>query len=180
MPIKWTAELDSILLHGVFEECQISFSKALCAKIAERVTAAGMECSAKAVENRLYTWKKKNVTGNTGLNASTNNTTTKPSAAKTSTPKTPRGRAKATPRKKVVDYEDGAEGPVDDEEEITSPSAARGKRGLNGAGPSYAEPDSETEEGDAPTAKRVKAEPVDTDANFVENYNLGDYIDVDV
>ncbi|KAF1361983.1 hypothetical protein EJ07DRAFT_44200, partial [Lizonia empirigonia] len=65
---KWTAELDSILLHGVFEECQISFSKVLCERISARVRAAGerkltretAECTAKAIENRLYNWKKKN------------------------------------------------------------------------------------------------------------------------
>lgn len=32
----------SQLLHGVFEECNISFGKALCAKIAERVNATGV------------------------------------------------------------------------------------------------------------------------------------------
>ncbi|KAH7386704.1 hypothetical protein DE146DRAFT_179366 [Phaeosphaeria sp. MPI-PUGE-AT-0046c] len=61
MPVKWTPELDSILLHAVFEESGISFSKALCNKIAERVKATGIDCTPKAVENRLYSWKKKNV-----------------------------------------------------------------------------------------------------------------------
>lgn len=62
MPIKWTPELDSIvryppfsstssdddsysyskLLHGVFEETGISFSKALCTKISDRVKATGI------------------------------------------------------------------------------------------------------------------------------------------
>ncbi|CBY01146.1 hypothetical protein IAQ61_012028 [Plenodomus lingam] len=171
MPIKWTAELDAILLHGVFEECNISFSKALCAKIAERVQAAGMECSAKAVENRLYTWKKKNISGNTNLNASTSNTPTKPAAKKTSTPKTPRGRAKTTP-KKVVNYDNGTEGPMDDDEQLMSPSAARGKRALSSAskGFSYAEPDSEPDNADILSSKRVKVELVEPEYSLFEAY----------
>ncbi|KAF7672606.1 hypothetical protein GT037_009107 [Alternaria burnsii] len=171
MPIKWTSELDAILLHGVFEECNISFNKSLCTKIAERVSAAGMECTAKAVENRLYSWKKKNVSGQTNLNSATN-TPSKSSAA--NTPKsTPRARAKSTPRKKKQVSEevdsDGPSGLVDDDE-VLSPTAARGKRCLNGkVKPKYAEA-SDNEDGSVdveeeyvPLAKRVKAEPVEDD-----------------
>lgn len=30
------------LLHGVFEECNISFSKALCNKLAQRISSTGI------------------------------------------------------------------------------------------------------------------------------------------
>ncbi|KAH3953298.1 hypothetical protein HBH70_028580 [Parastagonospora nodorum] len=116
MPIKWTPELDSILLHGVFEECNISFSKALCAKIADRVkTGYGIDCTPKAVENRLYSWKKKNLPAA----PSTGNT---PSSTP-KTPKTPKVRAKATPKKIVLDEseEGGPEGLL----ESPSPSVKR-------------------------------------------------------
>ncbi|KAF3053372.1 hypothetical protein E8E11_011741 [Didymella keratinophila] len=43
MSKKWTPELDAILPNGVFEECQISFGKALCKKIAERVRIPGKD-----------------------------------------------------------------------------------------------------------------------------------------
>ncbi|KAJ4988674.1 hypothetical protein SVAN01_05807 [Stagonosporopsis vannaccii] len=129
MSRKWTAELDSILLHGVFEECQISFGKALCEKIAERVRAAGIgvftegftECTPKAVENRLYSWKKKNVTTTpnpftaTGTaTATAPNTPTKPAARarkNPATPKTPRPRNGAGVKKAgSEDKEDGEVG----------------------------------------------------------------------
>ncbi|KAL1793785.1 hypothetical protein ACET3X_008767 [Alternaria dauci] len=166
MPIKWTSELDAILLHGVFEECNISFNKTLCTKIAERVSAAGMECTAKAVENRLYSWKKKNVSGQINLNSATN-TPSKSSAAGTAK-STPRPRAKATPKKKQVSEE------VDSDETL-SPTAARGKRGKSGGSKrkveykeSDAEDESELEEEYVSMAKRVKAEPVEEDEVFAE------------
>ena len=117
----------------MFEECQISFGKALCEKIAERVRAAGIgtyflfpdssfsllllqkpvlhsrppngchrrpltrgsaegftECTPKAVENRLYSWKKKNVTAAT-------NSSTAAGAAAPETPKKTAARAKKDP-----------------------------------------------------------------------------------
>ncbi|CAI9627656.1 unnamed protein product [Alternaria burnsii] len=177
MPIKWTSELDAIVLHGVFEECNISFNKSLCAKIAERVSAAGMECTAKAVENRLYSWKKKNVSGQTNLNSATN-TPSKSSAA--NTPKsTPRPRAKATPRKKKQVSEDiDSDGPsgLMDDDEVLSPTAARGKRGMSGGVKrkvEYKESDAEeeggVEEDYVPMAKRVKAEPVENDEIFCDD-----------
>ncbi|CAN9436834.1 unnamed protein product [Alternaria alternata] len=177
MPIKWTSELDAILLHGVFEECNISFNKSLCTKIAERVSAAGMECTAKAVENRLYSWKKKNVSGQTNLNSATN-TPSKSSAA--NTPKsTPRPRAKASPRKKKQVSEDiDSDGPsgLMDDDEVLSPTAARGKRGMSGGVKrkvEYKESDAEeeggVEEDYVPMAKRVKAEPVENDEIFCDD-----------
>ncbi|KAG9195832.1 hypothetical protein G6011_00953 [Alternaria panax] len=175
MVIKWTSELDAILLHGVFEECNVSFNKSLCTKIAERVSAAGMECTAKAVENRLYTWKKKNVSGQTNLNSATS-TPSKSSTA--TTPKsTPRPRAKAAPRKnKAVSEEFDSDGPsalVNDDEAL-SPTKARGKRSASGKPkPKYEEGSDkggksiEIEEY-VSLAKRVKVEPVEEDAAFAD------------
>ncbi|KAJ4322181.1 hypothetical protein N0V94_002529 [Neodidymelliopsis sp. IMI 364377] len=128
MPAKWTAELDSILLHGVFEECQISFGKALCEKIAERVRAAGIEgfteCTPKAVENRLYSWKKKNVKTDSATGTPTT-TPKKPAATpkKAATPRTPRAK-KNTPKKKVVSESEED----DDEGALKSPSAGRKRK----------------------------------------------------
>jgi hypothetical protein len=123
----------------------------------------------------LYSWKKKNVSGQTNLNSATN-TPSKSSAA--NTPKsTPRPRAKATPRKKKQVSEDvdsdGPSGLVDDDEEVLSPTAARGKRGISGGvkreiqyKESDAEDEGEVEEDYVPMAKRVKAEPVENDEIF--------------
>jgi hypothetical protein len=121
----------------------------------------------------LYSWKKKNVSGQTDLNSATN-TPSKSSAA--NTPKsTPRPRAKATPRKKKQVSEDvdsdGPSGLVDDE--VLSPTAARGKRGMSGGvkrevqyKESDVEEEGEVEEDYVPMAKRVKAEPVENDEIF--------------
>ncbi|KAH6622331.1 hypothetical protein C7974DRAFT_426016 [Boeremia exigua] len=150
MSKKWTPELDSILLHGVFEECQISFGKALCEKIAERVRNAGIagftECTPKAVENRLYSWKKKNATTSTGAGTpdDTPVPTPKKAAAKPkkdpTTPKTPRAKKGA---KKA---EDAGEGGEDDMNKSKSPTAGR-KRAAG----------SEEEHSD----KKVKLEPTE-------------------
>ncbi|KNG45135.1 hypothetical protein DDE82_003108 [Stemphylium lycopersici] len=172
MPIRWTAELDAVLLHGVFEECNISFSKALCSKIAQRVADAGMPCTAKAIENRLYSWKKKNISGNSNLNSATST----PAKSALATPvKTPRSRAKVTPRAKkgFLETPDGPEGLVDDDEVLLSPTAARGKRALNGKTQSYTEAEEEgEEEGDdeefVPKAKKVKSEPFEDEVKFIE------------
>jgi hypothetical protein len=135
-----------------------------------------LECTGKAVENRLYSWKKKNVSGNSATNTATNT----PSKAATGTPKTPRSRTKITPRKKKVSEEvesDGPEGLMDDDDddELLSPSAARGKRGRNGSQkPKYDETSDKEEEDDdvedtyVPMAKRVKEEPIDEEVAFVE------------
>jgi hypothetical protein len=135
-----------------------------------------LDCTAKAVENRLYSWKKKNVSGNTNLNSATN-TPSKTSTA--STPKsTPRPRAKATPRKKKAVSEeldsDGPQGLVDDDEVLLSPTKARGKRKMNGsAKPKYDQGsdeenggDEELEEEYVPMAKRVKEEPAEEKVAF--------------
>lgn len=130
--------------------------------------------SAKAIENRLYSWKKKNVSGNTGLNADTNGTPTKQKPA-TPKAKTPRGRTKATPKKKVInDSDSGPEGPMDDDEEAMSPSAARGKRSLTETSFSYAEPTSEAEDGGAPKAKHVKTEPAEDHDNSFDSHQAGE------
>jgi hypothetical protein len=70
---------------------------------------------------------------------------------------------------------DGPEGLLDDDEEVLSPSAARGKCGRNGSQkPKYDETSDEEEEDDdvedryVPMAKRVKAEPVDEEDAVVE------------
>jgi len=119
--------------------------------------------SAKAIENRLYSWKKKNISGNTNLDTSTNGTPTKPAASKV---KTPRGRSKATPKKKKLNASDSSpEGPMDDDEDIASPSAARGKRFSTAASFSFAEPTSEKEDGGVLQNKRVKTESVENHDN---------------
>ncbi|KAI0575364.1 hypothetical protein PtrSN002B_007188 [Pyrenophora tritici-repentis] len=132
---KWTPELDSILVRCVFEECNVSFSKGLCAKIAERVTAAGMECTPKAIENRLYSWKRKATSSGSGINSSASTPVKKPAAA----PATSKAAASRTKGKgKKVNDGDSPEGLVDDEEamrqarDVTSSaptSAAAAKKG---------------------------------------------------
>ncbi|EFQ92096.1 hypothetical protein CFE70_001789 [Pyrenophora teres f. teres 0-1] len=99
---KWTSEFESIVLQGLFEECNISFNKALCTKIAERVTAAGMECTPKAIENRLYAWKKKAISNGSGINSSNSTSIKKPATATTSKA----GGSRAKGKGKKVDYED--------------------------------------------------------------------------
>ncbi len=116
------------------------------------------------------------MSGTTNLNSATN-TPSKTTAA--TTPKTPRSRAKATPRKGKQLSEDvesdGLQGLVDDEE-VFSPSAARSKRTLNGARKAtYAETsDKEEEEAEledeyVPMAKRIKDEPIDEEAAFIDD-----------
>jgi len=125
------------------------------------------DCTPKAVSHRLTNIRKG---GTTPANAS-------PTRA-ASTPKTPRSKAKPVPRKKKTVSEDadsdGPQGLMDDDE-VLSPSAARGKRTLNGKRkPTYDETsDKEDEEGEVeddyvPMAKRVKEEPVDEEDVVVE------------
>ncbi|KAF2630450.1 hypothetical protein BU25DRAFT_489213 [Macroventuria anomochaeta] len=124
MSKRWTPELDSILLHGVFEECQISFGKALCEKIAGRVRATGIEgfaeCTPKAVENRLYSWKKKNVSTSTS-NGETPASTPKKAATK---PKKEPGTLKS-PRAKKGSGKEKADEEEAGDEELKSPSQGR-------------------------------------------------------
>jgi hypothetical protein len=94
-----------------------------------------------------------------------------PTPAKAATPKTttPRSRAKATPKSKKPASSDD-EVPLDDEE-LLSPSAARGKR--SAAKRSYVESDIEDdqedqEDGYIPMGKRVKTEPVDEPVSIEE------------
>ncbi|KAF1915520.1 hypothetical protein BDU57DRAFT_596018 [Ampelomyces quisqualis] len=125
MPIKWTPELDSILLHAVFEECNISFSKALCTKITTRIEAAGIDCTPKAVENRLYSWKKKNVGSTTAASGSTPSKPTR--VAKDKTPKTPRTPNSSGKKNNVVTPDHERE---DDDEEMWADSPRERKRGF--------------------------------------------------
>lgn len=86
--------------------------------------------------------------------------------------KTPHARAKVTPRAKkdFVESDDGPEGLVDDDEALLSPTAARGKRALNGKKKaSYTEAESEDDDTEefVPKAKKVKSEPVE-DEEFIE------------
>jgi hypothetical protein len=125
----------------------------------------------------LYSWKKKNVSGQANLN-STTNTPSKSSAA--DIPKSiPLPRTKTTPRKKKQVSEevdsDGPSGLIDDDE-VLSPTAARGKRGMSGGVKrklEYKESDAEeegaAEEDYVPMAKRVKAEPVENDEIFCDD-----------
>ncbi|KAF9695039.1 hypothetical protein EKO04_006890 [Ascochyta lentis] len=148
MSKKWTAELDSILIHGVFEECQISFGKALCEKIAERVRSAGIEgfteCTPKAIENRLYSWKKKNVKTDTTNGDTAVSTPKKAPAPKKAagTPKTPRSKKGSAKNKAAPEEEEAAR----DEDSLKSPSVGR-KRA------------SESEEGGK--SKKAKVESLD-------------------
>jgi hypothetical protein len=125
------------------------------------------ECTPKAVENRLYSWKKKNVSGT----ASATSTPSKPAA----TPKKTPGRAKAgaakkkavTPPASTSDSENEPEGLAEE----GTPSAARGKRGLSTPKRSYAESDadsgSEVEQEYVPLSKCVKTEPAEgTDIQY--------------
>ena len=116
------------------------------------------------------------MSGNTNLNSATN-TPSKTAAA--TTPKTPRSRAKATPRKGKQLSEDvesdGPQGLVNDEE-VFSPSAARGKRTLDGVRKATHAEMSDKEEEDAELedeyvlmAKRVKQEPVDEEVAFIDD-----------
>jgi hypothetical protein len=164
------------LLNGVFEECNISVSKALCIKLAARIeTLKGVgkltppnymlthltqiytECTAKAVEGRLYSWKKKNVSGG----GSTTTTPVKP-PRKTAV-KTPRSRAKKkalTPVESSAD-EASPDGLLEYDEQLASPSAGRGSNKRARSTPrSYVESGSSDESNDyVPCAKRIKAEP---------------------
>ncbi|KAH6843531.1 hypothetical protein B0T12DRAFT_397741 [Alternaria alternata] len=155
--VNWTADKDQIILKGIFEFHDIKSTGPLLDYLANKI---GGDCSAKAVSHRLA--KLRN-----GGTARANN-----GSSGSHTPKaTPRSRAKSTPRKKKQVSEefdsDGPSGPVDDDE-VLSPTAARGKRGLNGmAKPNYDEGSGDEDERDdmeeeyVPLAKRVKAEPVE-------------------
>jgi hypothetical protein len=123
-------------------------------------TDAKTDCSAKAVSHRLAKLRSG------GTARAKNGTSASPTLKSTS-----RSRAKSTPRKKKQVSEevdsDGLSGLVNDDE-VLSPTAARGKRGLNGkAKPKYDEGSGDEDERDdmedeyVPLAKRVKAEPVE-------------------
>ena len=129
------------------------------------------DCTPKAVSHRLSNIRKGGTThANGGAVASPTRTA--------STPKTPRSKAKATPRKKKDVSEDvdsdGPQGLMEDDD-VLSPAAARGKRTLNGKRkPTYdetsdkEEEDLEVEDVYVPMAKRVKEEPVEDEGIIVE------------
>jgi hypothetical protein len=116
------------------------------------------DCTPKAVSHRLSNIRKGGAPSGTPAPASATSTPTK-------TATTPRSRAKATPRSNKKSEE---EAPLDDEEELLSPSAARGKRNT-AKKRSYVESDVEgeddEEEGYVPMGKRMKTEPVE-EASF--------------
>ncbi|OSS43764.1 hypothetical protein B5807_11529 [Epicoccum nigrum] len=158
MAKTWTPELQSILHQGVFEECNISISKALCEKIAARIRAANIEgfteCTPKAVENQLYKFKKKSTAAaaaspaaGAGAAGAAPSNPGSPSVSKKAAPKTP--KTPKTPRaKKAVKKATAPEPEEGDEEELVSPSPTKGrKRGAKGEGKG---------EGGA---KKVKTEP---------------------
>jgi hypothetical protein len=106
------------------------------------------ECTAKAVENRLYSWKKKSTSGNTGLNSATSTPAKTPA-----TPNTPGPRTKAKP----------------EDNSTPAPSVRKRKAGAMKT-PSYAESQSE-DDGDledlyVPKSK-VKTEPA-AEASIIE------------
>ncbi|CAN9340553.1 unnamed protein product [Alternaria alternata] len=164
--VNWTADKDQIILKGIFEFHDIKSTGPLLDYLANKIG----DCSAKAVSHRLAKLRNGSTTrANNGTSGSP-------------TPKsTPRARAKSTPRKKKQVSEevdsDGPSGLVDDDE-VLSPTAARGKRCLNGkVKPKYAEASDDedgsvdVEEEYVPLAKRVKAEPVE------DGEILGDELD---
>jgi hypothetical protein len=84
------------------------------------------------------------------------------------TPKTPRSRAKATPKKAaLLDSESDSGGP---EGLLESPSAHRSLNKRPRSAPGYAETDGsdEVEKEYVPFSKRVKAEPVEEEFQFGE------------
>jgi len=125
------------------------------------------DCTPKAVSHRLTNIRK----------GGTTHAVASPTPA-ASTPKTPRSKAKPVPRKKKAVSEevdsDGPQGLMDDDE-VLSPTVARGKRGRNGGQKVKYDESSEKEEEDlevedeyVPMAKRVKEEPVDDEGVVVE------------
>ncbi|KAI4608175.1 hypothetical protein J4E80_009183 [Alternaria sp. BMP 0032] len=182
--VNWTADKDQVILKGIFKFHDIKSSAPLLKYLSEEIGGGeytpalqcyrnpiSPNCTPKAVSHRLSNIRKGGTTNaNGGAVASPTRTA--------STPKTPRSRAKAAPRKKKDASEevdsDGPQGLIDDDE-VLSPTAARGKRTLNGKRkPTYDET-SDKEDGDVevedeyvPMAKRVKEEPVDEEAIVVE------------
>lgn len=95
-----------------------------------------LECTPKAVENRLYSWKKKNIGSSTPSinNPSTTNPSTpsKPTAKKPATPKAPRtpksaGKKRQPEKEKMVEEDD-------DDEEMLQDSPSKKRGASSGAG----------------------------------------------
>ncbi|KAI4941042.1 hypothetical protein J4E86_010542 [Alternaria arbusti] len=161
--VNWTADKDQIILKGIFKFHDIKSSAPLLKYLSEEI---GGDCTPKAVSHRLTNIRK----GGTAHAVASPTRTA-------STPKTPRSKAKPVPRKKKAVSEDadsdGPQGLMDDDE-VLSPTAAHGKRTLNGKRkPTYDETsDKEDEEVEVedmyvPMAKRVKEEPVDEEEGVV-------------
>ncbi|KAI4906003.1 hypothetical protein J4E90_011001 [Alternaria incomplexa] len=175
--VNWTADKDQVILKGIFKFHDIKSSAPLLKYLSEDIggdeytPALQYYCTPKAVSHRLSNIRKGGTTNaNGGAVASPTRTA--------STPKTPRSRAKATPRKKKDVSEevdsDGPQGLMKDDD-VLSPAAARGKRTLNGKRkPTYdetsdkEEEDLEVEDVYVPMAKRVKEEPVEDEGIIVE------------
>jgi hypothetical protein len=119
------------------------------------------DCTPKAVSHRLN-----NIRNHGKPLPNSNSAGTTPVKVAT-TPKTPRSRAKATPKKAApVDSESDSGGP---EGLLESPSARRSSNKRPRSAPGYAEADGsdEVEEEYVPFSKRVKVEPVE------EEFQLG-------
>lgn len=126
----------------------------------EACTKLASDCTAKAVENRLYSWKKKNTSGSTNLNTATSTPT-----KKVTTPKTPGSRQKATPRKKKEQLDEDSDGPQDlfsIKQDSLSPTPAHHKRKADQTSCT----ESQSEDGDieglyTPKKSKVKMEPTE-------------------
>ncbi|KAF1850895.1 uncharacterized protein K460DRAFT_400929 [Cucurbitaria berberidis CBS 394.84] len=160
--VQWNAEKDQVILKGIFKFHEIKNSAPLLEYLAKEI---GDGCTPKAVSHRLNNIRNSGNNNGTRSSGGTrpNGSVTHTPTRATSTPRTPRSRAKATPNKKKVssnESDGGPEGLLDEDDEVMSPLAARGKRG---ARQSYAEPESEEEHSDYQMSKRVKTEPIDDD-----------------
>lgn len=129
------------------------------------LTLSSLDCTPKAIENRLYSWKKKN----TSAGATTATTSAPSTPAKTDGPKqkTPRSRVKSTPRVKKEKTED-----EDENEEPSSPTPARRKRKAGtpkkASSKEKESGNEDVEEEDGPKSKKVKNEPTDDDSGVNE------------
>ncbi|KAH8733166.1 hypothetical protein GQ44DRAFT_782051 [Phaeosphaeriaceae sp. PMI808] len=168
MPIKWSAELDAILIRGVFEEYNVSFTRKLTDKLAARIQATGIECTYKAVEGRLYGWKKKNTAAANAVTASVS-TPAKKAAATPKKPSAPRSNKTSTKKRPASTDTDS--------ETIESPSTGRGKRARTM--PASLAVESETsDEGSeyVPFAQRLKMEVKDEEGGFEVQGEEGEFM----
>jgi hypothetical protein len=129
------------------------------------------ECTAKAVEGRLYGWKKKNV------DAGASSTPVKKTATpkKPVTPKTPASRPRASAKKFTKEPTPASETSSDVEAFTESPTAERNKRVRSTPKRTYVESEAEgaDDEGEdeyVPFNKRFKTEPVNDEV--LQSYEM--------